>query len=804
MDKLSLSQGSNKRSLSFYKETGIEDKVLVSGSDLEPGGIYYGFATFEKGNTRILSFLKPLSNTECKLFEFHYKKFIESGANLKDEGYRLICEGLARLNFHNEQNEVYYLTPGGVIGFLLWYQTKDRPIIIREYTPLGSRYLVFNPIKKITEETSIERCQDLVIQFTKNKFLQCNIVPTVFSNENFLNTVLLSYFSYENTSRELLSDSHVTNRLMEFDDKLYFPGDGFLNVSTNEGAMIVQDPLRLEKPLFDTPLFHREVPLTQGLLPETTFSSGNQPDLQSQREERVTFLKGALTDEFIEFLIDLTQKNLEVMLALRTCLARIIFAGDIGSKLQTGFWFYGPPRTGKSLVQKIISLFGNTEIISGGVSNFSTDTYKSASVIVFPDVLNLSGEQLQLLRRLLGRDPLSGERKYQQGSLTYVSKATTIITSNRYPGELKALNYEEYKDKLIFVPFTKPIDSNKIDPNLLTVAIKFKTELIIWALTTPSLFLDKQIRAEDYYQLIGRPEGANDDIFDEFLQSTLYTVDKEWKSPEGLNIIQDPEPGDESSINFFTSRSCTISRPTLLNLYEEWCKNCLGEKHEINGFFSRVKNTLNSSRYQLGIEESRPRSAGGNRNRCFLRIMYPTPEQKINSDKGLNNLKPVRPIHTPPPISRENLFEYALFGYNPDLGGDLLNSSNKNYLKLLEFKYACDFKLREIISNSIKIPTSQPVSWYDSTKSSNNEFDGVLSDQADLDAALELKVPSSEITDQVILQEGINEFIKRKGLRKGQIPPEFISKSQINKKLLVGDVKEIVNRHSDYKGYLRD
>lgn len=78
-----------------------------------------------------------------------------------------------------------------------------------------------------------------------------------------------------------------------------------------------------------------------------------------------------------------------------------------------------PPRTGKSLIQKIISLFGNTEIISGGVSNFYTDTYKSASIIVFPDVLNFSNEQLQLF---LGRDPLSGERK---GSLTYISKATT-------------------------------------------------------------------------------------------------------------------------------------------------------------------------------------------------------------------------------------------------------------------------------------------------------------------------------------------------------------------------------------------
>lgn len=38
---------------------------------------------------------------------------------------------------------------------------------------------------------------------------------------------------------------------------------------------------------------------------------------------------------------------------------------------------------------------------------------------------------------------------------------------------------------------------------------------------TPSIFLYKQIRAEDYYQLIGGPEGANDDIFE---QSTLYTV----------------------------------------------------------------------------------------------------------------------------------------------------------------------------------------------------------------------------------------------------------------------------------------
>jgi len=788
-----------KRELSFYKETGIEDKVLVETPDLDYEAQYCGFAHQSKGNVRVLSFLKPLTGKECKLFEFHFSKFIESGANLKDEGYRLVCEGLSRLNFHNEENEVYHLTPGGVIGFLLWFQTRDCPIIIREYTTFGARYLVFNPSKKITEETSLERCYDLVVQFTKTKFLKSNIIPTVFSNDNFLSTVLASYFSYDKTSRELPANSHVTNRLLEYNNILYLPKDGYISVSKNEGAMIAQDPLKLNKPLFEdsSELFLRQSSFNQDLLPEHT--EVQEPlSLIDQRIERVDALKDILTDGFIKFLIDLTQNNLEIMLALRTCLARILFAGDIGSKLQTGFWFYGPPRTGKSLIQKIISLFGNTEIISGGVSNFSTDTYKSASVIVFPDVLNFSSEQLQLLRRLLGRDPLSGERKYQQGSLTYVSKATTIITSNRYPGELKALNYEEYKDKLIFVPFTSPIPNDQIDPNLLAVAIKFRTELSIWALTIPSLFLDKQVRAEDYYQLIGRPEGANDDIFDEFLQSTLYTIDRDWKCPENLKIIQEAEYGGESQINFFTSKTCLINRPSLMNLYDEWCKNYLGEKHEVNGFYSRIKNTLNSSRYQLGVEDSRPRSANGSRNRCFLRIIYPTTEQKYMADKGLNNLKPVRPIINKPPINREELLEYALFGFNPDLGADLLKTNKDNdYKRFLEFKYSCDVHLRRLMNSTLKSSNSEPISWYDSTKVLN--VDTVEDDNS----VRVPELPSSEVTDEEVLQEDLMTFLKRKGLRKGKIPTKFLGRpNKTKKKLLIKDIKSILNRHKSYKDYL--
>lgn len=790
-ESMNLSLNTNEN-IFFYAERGVGKKMLFEPNNLEINKDYYGFVHVQGDRKKINSFLKPLQKKQCILFSIHYSKFIESGANLRDEGYRLVCEGLSRTYFHNEDNELYHLTPGGIIGFLIYINTKNNPVMIREYSSLGIRYLVFNEILKRTEECSIERCHDLITRYTKTSFLQSNILPTSFSNDSFLSAALNSYFSYNETSREAIGNNYVTNRVMEYENKLYFPKDGHIYVDENKGATINQLPLKLDKPLFAGQLadqYYRQGNLSK-LLPEKSST-----DLAGVREERALLLKhDILTPAFQNLIIKLSRGEYQIALALRTAIARVVFAGDIGDKLQTGFWFYGPPRTGKSLAQKIIAMFGHSEIISGNVTNFSTDTYKSASVIIFPDVLSFSSEQLQLLRRLLGRDPLSGERKYQQGSLNYVSKATVVITSNRYPGDIKSLNFEEYRDKLIFVPFYNAVSDEEIDPNLIHKITNFKEEFLIWALTVPRIFLDKQVRAEEYYQLVGRPRDGGDDIFDEFIQSTLYTIDPDWKCPSETKIVNKWEDG---VINLFDNKTCSIDRNSLKNLYEEWCKNVLKEKHDTNGFFTKIKNTLNSARYKLNLKESRP-NVSGVRPRVFENIIYPTPEVKKQSDQGLNNLIPVRTIRIKDHINKQDLFEQAIFGMDPDLGNGLLNK-NESYQKLLQFKYNSQVKLDHFLKDAFDDQDSN-LPWYDATAPYSSEEETTslpLSEREN-----EKLVPSSKITDEEILQEEVTTFFKRKGLNKIIAPKRFLYSKDKPSKLLTGRVRNFINTYKSIRKYI--
>jgi phage/plasmid-associated DNA primase len=77
-----------------------------------------------------------------------------------------------------------------------------------------------------------------------------------------------------------------------------------------------------------------------------------------------------LPKEFFDFLNKITKNNFYYALILRTAIARIIFAETIGQKLQTGFWLFGVPGSGKKLFSQIISKFGHVVNLPSSLTEF--------------------------------------------------------------------------------------------------------------------------------------------------------------------------------------------------------------------------------------------------------------------------------------------------------------------------------------------------------------------------------------------------------------------------------------------------
>lgn len=114
--------------------------------------------------------------------------------------------------------------------------------------------------------------------------------------------------------------------------------------------------------------------------------------------------KECINDYFSEdFLLFIKKIKITCNICCKNGNSTCIFARSIGSKLQTGFWLYGVPGSEKSFMQQLIGRF-NVVNLPQTISEFTIETLKDASVINIPDIIDLSKDQIQLLRSIIGRD----------------------------------------------------------------------------------------------------------------------------------------------------------------------------------------------------------------------------------------------------------------------------------------------------------------------------------------------------------------------------------------------------------------
>jgi phage/plasmid-associated DNA primase len=121
------------------------------------------------------------------------------------------------------------------------------------------------------------------------------------------------------------------------------------------------------------------------------------------------------------FLLSLVGGNKTALEILRGAIRRAIQPSIL---FQTGVWIYGPPRTGKSsLVNWLMTVVNGraVEMSCRTQGLFERERLKSKSLIVISDGESLNFETVRLLRRLLGRDNIAFDRKYENVT-TYADK----------------------------------------------------------------------------------------------------------------------------------------------------------------------------------------------------------------------------------------------------------------------------------------------------------------------------------------------------------------------------------------------
>lgn len=117
------------------------------------------------------------------------------------------------------------------------------------------------------------------------------------------------------------------------------------------------------------------------------------------------------------------------------CLYRIMFLRGLipMHELQTGFFVNGEPGTGKGVINRLLKhLVGTHNMVSMTLkdlaSHFARHSLVNASVLVLNEVDIIYKESANLIQGLLGRDPVSYEKKHVHGLVTHSAELSTVFT----------------------------------------------------------------------------------------------------------------------------------------------------------------------------------------------------------------------------------------------------------------------------------------------------------------------------------------------------------------------------------------
>lgn len=667
--------------LSSTKENYDHPKLLECEENLKITHVSYRIG--KKKTRRKLHII--LNKEDALSFYYNFIKFVDCSA-FDDIAFYLT---LGLIQTQKERgllmSEFYHWSKSGILAYL-FYLLKDKPIICHIHQKF---YIYYRSTKNTSNteglnELSLEQCQTEIEDFTI-KFLKMKMLPQCFSQNKFFETAIKDYLRLDGVTTNRSGLFEQTNRVLKFNEDLFMSYYGFFINLKEERMGISQVPLVLKKNHSISASIIEQLTLPSSLKHQNPL---NLTDKDEQRElalrntgqitpvqidERKQAFNNCLSDKFINKLLKLTRNDFKLLLILRSCLARILFLDTISPSLQTGYCFYGPTRTGKSLFQKIISYFGNATNLSSKMTKFNNYFLKDASVINIPNLDSyLTHEQTQLLRNILCKDAIVDKQKYVKGNVGFIANGVVVITTNTYPGTIAKLNKEEFKDKLIYVYFGSSIPDNELDHSLQDFAEDFTTELFMWGLTIPVHFLEAQVRSTTFYELTGFTNENQDDILTDFILNQFYVLNEDWVKP--AHFVEELEGANK---NFFIKKEVYSSRAEIITAFERYSIEVYGDKTPIkyHHLISQISNTLTSARFGLKNINYRPRIKGTTtRIRVIAGVKVLNSQQKALYKRGQINLKPISLIQHKDKQTKATLFNDILYGMNTIFDGVGLDS----------------------------------------------------------------------------------------------------------------------------------
>lgn len=185
------------------------------------------------------------------------------------------------------------------------------------------------------------------------------------------------------------------------------------------------------------------------------------------------------TQEVRKFLLDFGNYDTHFLFLIKTMLYRALIPME---ELQTAYSLSGPPGCGKStLVRFMLAMMSALKCISLPLTDvenpFTRSELREKTCIIFSEESEIKPAIANVLRKLIGRDVMKGDIKFEQMIVEFVHKGIVILVSNETPEDLFA-NSTALLNRFFCINF-KTVPETP-DPNINTIFEENMSEIVNW------------------------------------------------------------------------------------------------------------------------------------------------------------------------------------------------------------------------------------------------------------------------------------------------------------------------------------